>query len=72
MQRQRIIKFVANVEVTREDWGFKAVHPTLGTLATAETEAAALEKLDKMIAREVEFGLVHGNLKFVKPAKAGR
>jgi len=70
--RQRIVKLVATVEVTREEWGFKVNHPTLGLVATADTEDEALDKMDRMVVRQLEFGLAHGTLKDVKPAKMGR
>jgi len=71
--RQRIVKLTTTVEITREDWGFKVVHPTLGLVATADTEDEALFKMDKMVVRQLEFDLIHGTLKSVsKSAKMGR
>lgn len=71
--RSRIIKLVTTVEVEKQDWGFQAWHPTLGLVATADTEDEVLDKMDKMVVRQLEFDLVHGTLKSVaKPAKMGR
>ncbi len=67
--RQRIVKLVTSVEVSREDWGFKITHPTLGLVASADTEDEALTKMDQMVVRQVEFDLAHAK---AKPAKMGR
>ena len=64
--RQRIVKLVTTVEVEKHDWGFQVNHPTLGLVATADTEDEALSKMDKMVVRQLEFDLVHGTLKSVK------
>jgi hypothetical protein len=70
--RQRIVKLVTTVEVERYDWGFKVVHPTLGLVASADTEDEALFKMDLMVVRQLEFDLVHGTKSVAKPAKMGR
>ncbi len=67
--RQRIVKLVVSVEITREDWGVKVVHPTLGLVASADTEDEALDKMDKMVVRQLDFDLAHAK---AKPAKMGR
>lgn len=67
--RQRIVKMVTTVEVERHDWGFQVNHPTLGLVATADTEDEALDKMDKMVVRQLEFDLAHAK---AKPAKMGR
>ena len=69
MQRQRIVKLVATVEIDRHDWGYQVNHKTLGLVASGKTEQEALDKMDKEISRRLETDLVHG---FKKPAKAGR
>jgi hypothetical protein len=63
--RQRIVKFVATVESEHHDWGWQVTHPALG-LASGKTESEALEKMDKLIGRQVEFDLVHGKRKAAK------
>jgi hypothetical protein len=71
--RQRIVRVVATVEIERMDWGYQCWHPTLGLTATADTEDEALDKMDKAVVQQLEFGLVHGTLKSVaKPAKMGK
>jgi hypothetical protein len=71
--RQRIVRLVTTVEIEKQDWGYQVWHPTLGLTATADTEDEALDKMDKMVIRQLEFDLVHGTLKSVaKPAKMGR
>ena len=68
MKRQRVIKFVATVDVTKEDWGFRVDYKPLGLIATDKTESGALDKMDKEISRQLDFGLTHGNLKIAKSA----
>ena len=71
--RSRIVKLVTTVEVERQDWGFQAWHLPLGLVATADTEDEVLDKMDKMVVRQLEFDLTHGTLKSAaKPAKMGR
>jgi hypothetical protein len=70
--RQRIVKFTATVEIERHDWGWQATHAAFGLVATDKTETGALQKLDGLIAKTLEFGLAHGNLKLVKSAQAGK
>ena len=72
MQRQRVVKFVAQVESERKDWGFLVTHKGLNLVASGATETEALEKMDKEISKAVEAGLVHGSLKLAKPAKVGK
>lgn len=75
MKKQRIVKFVTGIEVTKEDWGgFMAKHPTLQLVATADTEAEVLDKMDRMIVRSVEFAVTHGNpwAMFPKPKSEPR
>jgi hypothetical protein len=69
MQRQRIVKLVATVESEKHDWGFQVNHKSLGLVASGKTEQEALDKIDLMISRQLEFDLVHG---LKRPAKAGR
>jgi len=66
MKRQRVVKFVATLEVTREDWGVKVIHPSLGLVATGKTEDEALTKMDRELSQEVESGLIRGKLNFAK------
>jgi hypothetical protein len=71
--RQRVVKFVATVEITREDWGYRVDQPQMGLIATDKTEAGALEKMDQLIVQQVEFGTAHGMLKSaVKVAVRGK
>jgi hypothetical protein len=71
--RQRIVKLVTTVDVEMHGWGYQVNHPTLGLVASADTEDEALDKMDKMVVRQIEFGLAHGTLKDVaRPAKMGR
>ena len=71
--RQRIVWLVVTVEVEKQDWGYQVWSPTLGLVATAETEDDALDKMDKMVVQQIELGLAHGTLKsLAKPAKAGK
>lgn len=67
------MKLVVTVEVEKQDWGYQVWSPTLGLVATAETEDDALDKMDKMVVRQLEFDIAHGTLKSIaKPAKAGK
>jgi hypothetical protein len=61
--RQRIIKLVTTVEVEKQDWGFQAWHPTLGLVATADTEDEVLDKMDKMVVQQVDLFLAHSKRK---------
>ncbi len=71
--RQRIVKLITTVEVEMHDWGYQVNHPALGLVASADTEDEALDKMDKMVVRQLEFDMAHGTLKSVaKPAKMGR
>ncbi len=63
MKRQRVVKFVATVDVTREDWGYRVDYAPLKLIATAKTEAEAMDKMEKLISQGVDASLVHGNLK---------
>jgi hypothetical protein len=71
--RQRIVRVVATVEVEKQGWGYQVWHPVLNLTATADTEDEALDKMDKAVVQQLEFGLAHGTLKSIaKPAKVGR
>jgi predicted RNase H-like HicB family nuclease len=71
MERKRVVKFVATVEITREDWGVKVTHPALGLVASGKTEDEALDKMDKAITQKIETDLVHGTVRS-KAKSSGR
>lgn len=52
--QKRVVKFVATVGVTREDWGVKVTHPGLNLVATGKTEIEAMDKMDRLIAQKLE------------------